>query len=376
MKQRILPFIGLSFLILMFIMVLLGCSKEDQDDPNQPLIDQMQAVADSIIDYTHVPGMVALVVDKKKGIDWVYEAGLSNTKQQLPMNRNYTFRIGSCTKTMVAIVLLQLVADGKISLDDKLSTYHPEYPKSDQITIAMVATMRSGIFDYTQDTEVLPNQLSSNPSKTWTPDELIHIAFSHDFYFEPGTSFSYSNTNYIILGKLIEEITGHSLETEIANRITEPLNLTQTGLLTSGTDLPGDHARGYYDGGYVPNLDYTEVFSNSLPWAAGSAYSTPRELQRYAESLVGGGLLSDSLQTSHLNDHFTVFDEKVAYGIGLIRLGTFYGHNGGIPGFTSSMYHSNDKDCTIIIYFNCALGGIHPDYLFNRFVTILYGNDY
>ncbi len=233
--------------------------------------------------------------------------------------------------------------------------------------------MTSGIFNYTSD-EAWIHELLYNPLRLWLPEELADIGFSHDFVFVPGSDWQYSNTNTILVGMIIEKATGNSLEQEIENRIVEPLNLSNTGLITSGLDLPGHHGRGYYIGEYVENHDVTETIDVSWSWAAGSAYSTPGDLQKYVEHLVGGGLLSHALQQKRLDDIHTV-DGSTGYGLAIAKRGTFYGHNGALPGFASSMYHSIEKDCTVIIYFNSLLG-YHPDFLFYRFMDILYGEVY
>jgi D-alanyl-D-alanine carboxypeptidase len=361
-----------SFILLLFCTVV-SCKKNEIEDPNQPLIDQMKAVTDSIIKNTQVPGIVALVVDHKRGIDWLYTAGYSDIPNKLPMDGSYIFRIASNTKTMTGTVLLQLVDEGKLALNDKLSKYYPEYPKADSITIAMLCNMTSGIYNFTDNT-TWQNTLFGNPTKVWTPQESVDIGFSDNFYFSPGSGWHYSNTNTIILGMLIEKLTGNSLQSEIENRIVNPLQLSNTGFLTSGVNLPGIHGRGYYGGEYEENDDFTEYLDISWGWAAGSAYSTPRELQKYVEALTEGGLLSDSLQQRRLND-MKVLSPLASYGLCLLKIGSFYGHDGALPGFTSSMYHSITKDCTVIIYFNCQLP-LHPDFLFARFMSILYGANY
>jgi len=359
--------------LLIAVTTLFSCVKDDQFESNQLLINQMKAVTDSIIQNTQIPGVVALVVDHQRGIDWLYTAGYSDVPNQLPMNDSYTFRIGSNTKTMIGTVVLQLVDEGKLALNDKLSKYYPDYPKADSITIAMLCNMSSGIYNYTED-EGWANTLISDPTKVWAPQELVDIGLSGDFYFSPGKGFHYSNTNTIILGMLIESLTGNSLKSEIENRILNPLELNNTGFLTSGVTLPGTHGRGYYAGEYEEDADVTEYFDISWGWAAGSAYSTPRELQKYAESLVKGDLLPDSLHQRRC-DEMTELAPGAAYGLCLLRRGSFYGHNGGLPGFTSSMYHSLEKNCTVIIYFNCQLDLV-PDFLFARFMDILYENGF
>lgn len=335
MKKNI--FIRLTVLILA-ASSLASCDKEPKIDQNQLFIDKMKAVTDSIIQNTHVPGIVALVVDHKRDIDWLYAAGYSDIPSKLPMDGSNIFRIASNTKTFTGTVLLQLVDEGKLSLTDKLSKFYPDFPEAESITIAMLCNMSSGINDYT-----------GNP--VW----------------------QYSNTNTIILGMIIEKLTGNTLESEVENRIVKPLKLNNTGFLTSGLDLPGKHGRGYYAGEYEEDGDYTEFFDISSAWAAGSAYSTPRELQKFAEALVKGTLLSNTLHQRRLND-MIMLSPTVGYGLCLLKRGSFYGHGGAIPGFTSAMYHSIEKNCTVIIYFNCQLE-IHPEDLFARFVNILYPDE-
>lgn len=362
--------------IVFTLFSLFSCQKETITDPNQLLIDRMKAAADSIILNTQVPGLVALVVDHKKGIDWLYTAGKSDIANNLPMNGSSVFRIGSHTKTMTNTVLLQLVDEGKISLGDTLSKYYPAYPNANKITISMLLDMKSGIFNYSEDLPTFMQSMSTNPTKVWQPLELVNLGFSHDFYFEPGTNFHYSNTNTFIIGQLIEKLTGNTLENEITERLILPLQLSNTRFLTSGLNLPGNHGRGYEISQTNSYTDVTEHYDISWGWAAGSAYSTPRELQKYVERLVGGGYLSNALQQKRLTEDFYTRPDlwlgKISYGLGIMRCGSFYGHGGDLPGFSNSTYHSNNKDCTIIIYFNTQ-DNYPSALLFMRFLNILYG---
>ncbi|MEN6452908.1 MAG: serine hydrolase domain-containing protein [Prolixibacteraceae bacterium] len=375
-------YLKLIFVLLITVYSWVSCKKDHDVDPNpnSQIIARMKAVTDSVVDNTRVPGIVALVVDHKQGINWLYTTGYNDVVNKLPMDSSYIFRIGSNTKTMTYTVLLQLVAEGKVSLSDKLSQYYPAYPKSDNITIAMLLDMKSGIFSYSEDMPVFMQSMVSNPSRVWDPQELIDLGFSHDYYFEPGTDIHYSNTNTFIIGKLIERLTGNSLETEITNRIIQPAGLNNTRFLTQGVDLPGDHGRGYEISNDNTYTDVTEHYDISWGWAAGSAYSTPRELQKYVEALTHGDFLPSSLQQKRLTQNFCSHPDlwmgKGSYGLGIIRFGrSFFGHGGDLPGFSSSMYHSNEKDCTVILYFNTR-----DDYpsglLFLRYLDILYGNDY
>lgn len=363
-----------AFILIFSIIVVFSCNKESVPDANQQLIVRMKAVTDSIIQNTNVPGIVALVADHKRGIDWLYTAGYSDIPNKRPMDDSYTFRIGSNTKTMTVTILLQLVDEGKIALEDKLSQYFPAYPKSDSITIAMLCDMTSGIADFVGNPQFFP-MLDNNPAKVWLPQELAELGVSQNFIFPPGRGWNYSSTNTIILGQVIELVTDNTLEVEMNTRIIQPLNLTNTGFLTSGLTFPGPHGRGYYGGTFIENQDMTEHYDVSWGWAAGSAYSTPRDLQKYVETMVEGGFLSDSLQQKRLNELQVSDNIGDFYGLGLAKRGSFFGHIGGIHGFASFMFHSKEKNCTVIIYFNGMLE-IRPEVLFQRYMDILYGDNF
>ncbi len=364
------------FLLAVPVILLGACKHKSDTTPNSAnteVIAKLKAVSDSVLSDTslHIPGIVALVVDRNKGIDWIYKGGYSDIPNKLPMNENYTFRIGSNTKTMTGTVLLQLVDEKRLKLEDKLSKFFPTFPRADSITIRMLCNMTSGIFNYSE-AEEFGDTLFNDPLHVWPPMNLVNIAFLHNFYFPVGTSFHYSNTNTIILGMIIEQITGRTLETEMNERLFQPLGFSGTGFITSGIQLPGTHGRGYYEGIYVEGRDLTEYYDISWGWAAGSAYSTPRELQKYVERMVDGGFLSDTLQHRRLTEMIES-PPKGGYGLCIVHRGTFFGHNGSCAGFTSSMYHSKDRNATIIIYFNAHLNAYSPDDLFLRYVNILYG---
>ncbi|MEI7830972.1 MAG: serine hydrolase domain-containing protein, partial [Prolixibacteraceae bacterium] len=317
-----------AFLLLAsFAIILNSCQKNDTPDPNQPLIDQLKAVTDSLIKNTDIPGIVALVSDKKRGIDWLYAAGVSNKETKAAMNVNHTFRIASNTKTFTGTVLLQLVGEGKISLSDKVTKYFPQYTATNAITLTMLANMTSGIFDFSDDDRWV-SAFKTTPLRIWTPAELVDLSLSHPLLYTPGTQLKYTNTNTILLGMIIEKVTGNKLETEINNRIVVPLQLKSTGYISSGTALPGNHGRGYDFGEMGITGDVTESYDASNLGAAGAVYSTPRELQKFIESLAEGGLLPDSLQNRRLTKDFNKFGPVHYYGLCLFKVGSFYGHNG------------------------------------------------
>jgi len=331
----------------------------------------LQATIDSVVANTHVPGVVAGIWAPNIGLNFVYTAGVADLDTKASLSPDMVFRIGSNTKTFTITVLLQLVDEGLLSLNDKLSKYFPNFPRANEITIEMLANMRSGIFNYNLADEFI-NKMLSNPTRTWSADSLIAIAALHPFYFNPGTGFRYSNTNTIIAGRIIEKLTGVSLEYNIRTRIINKLNLINTVYLVGGTQIPGYHSNGYYFGEYDPanpsSLEYTDI---SWAGAAGAMISTIYELKTYVKALTEGKFLSSTLQQKRMSR----FESNILnwkYGIGIWEDKGFYGHAGSIFGCTSLMVHSPDKNATIIIWYNSQIEGTTPAYLFREIVKSVY----
>jgi len=352
-----------------------SCKKEETPTtPSEAEIieSSIQAVLDSIIENTHVPGLVAGVWAPDEDIDFVYTAGVSNIETGATMDADMIFRIASNTKSITITVLLQLVDEGLISLDDPLSDYLPDFPRANEVTIEMLTNMRSGIFNFTESEEFF-YLLLAQPTRTWTTEEFIAIAAEQPYYFDPGSGFHYSNSNTIIVGKIIEITTGFSLEYNIRTRIFDPLELINTVYLVGGTQIPGYHSSAYYGGDYEPELpDLSEYFDNSYAGAAGAAISNIYELKTYAQALVEGQFISPELQLKRLDCHEMRSIDGMKYGMGIFEYKGFYGHNGGMFGYTSLMIHSLEKNCTIIIWYNCQLAEDDPTQLITIIPNIIY----
>ncbi len=350
------------------IIILSSCSKKEASyEPTQAQIieNKIKAALDSVIANTHVPGLVAGIWAPNEGINLIHTVGVADLGTKEPISPDMIFRIASNTKTFTITVLLQLVDEGMLSLDDKLSDYLPDFPRANEVTIEMLTNMRSGIFNFVSSDEFLP-QVLSDPTKTWTADEFIAIAAPHDYYFDPGTGFHYSNTNTAIAGKIIEMVTGSSLEFNIRTRIIDPLHLIYTQYLVGGTQIPGYHSSAYYIGEYNPNIpELSEVFDISFTGAAGAAISTVYELRTYVEALTGGEFLTSVMQQKRLDCLEMGDPHGRKYGLGIFEYKGFYGHNGGVFGYTSLMVNSPDRNCTIIIWYNCQIDESDPtDFLY------------
>ena len=289
---------------------------------------------------------------------WVEAMGLQNLEIKQPMVLYNKMRIGSITKTFTGTVLLQLVDEGKINLSDKLSKYFPDYPNGDNITIQELGDMRSGLFNYSDDGSLV-NDIMTNLKKSYTPEELISISQKHKPYFPPDSSFHYSNTNTIILGLIIEKLTGNSLKTEIQNRILTPLGMNETTFATD-TYFPDPHAQGYMylDSNSTETTNVTDQ-NPSWAWSAGAIISTLADLQLYAKKLAKGELISKKSQEDRLKWATSIIvptgvwnGKEVKYGFAIGSFDGAIGHNGGIPGYNSFMGYLPEKDATIIVLVN------------------------
>src|SRR5262249_28790869 len=218
-----------------------------------------------------------------------------------PMSLGDYFRIGSNTKTMTSTVILQLVEEGKLKLDDPIAKYIPGVPNGDKVTITNLSEMRSGLYSYSFD-PAFNATLDKDPQKAWTPEELLKIAFSHPVNGPPGQTFDYSNTNIILLGLVIEKLTGMSASEAFQKRLFDPLGLTHTPLpARTDSALPDPHPQGYMFGTNVstiqtyalPKADWPAAVAGTLKpnnytdanpswgWTAGGGISTVEDMATY-----------------------------------------------------------------------------------------------
>ncbi|MEP7160432.1 MAG: serine hydrolase domain-containing protein [Dermatophilaceae bacterium] len=324
-----------------------------------------------------IPGTVVLIKSPKQG-DWSGTFGTAVIGEKVPMSLTDYFRVGSNTKTMTSTIILQLVQENKLSLDDPISKFRPDVPNGQNITIAQLSEMRSGLYSYSFDPGFNAT-LDKDPSKAWTPDELLAIAFSHPADFPPGQQYEYSNTNIVLLGTVIEKLTGMSASEAFQKRIFDPLGLTHSSLpVNTDSLIPNPHAQGYQFGTNVETIGSYAVPAAQLPaaldgtlkpikqtdanpswtWTAGGAISTPDDLAVYVKALVHGGLLNAKTQKLRLDSiQPTVPGQAsgVGYGLGLAQFAPgVLGHDGQIPGYSTFMVYNTTTDDTIIIGTNLA----------------------
>jgi D-alanyl-D-alanine carboxypeptidase len=324
-----------------------------------------------------IPGVVVLIKSPSRG-NWSQTFGTATIGKQVPMSLRDSFRIGSNTKTMTSTVILQLVQEHKLKLNDPISKFVPGVPNGRKITIAELSEMRSGLYSYSFDPGFNAT-LDKQPGKAWTPGELLRIAFAHPPNFAPGTQYEYSNTNIVLLGVVIQKLTGMSASEAFQKRIFGPLGMTHT-FLPKRTDsaIPAPHAQGYQFGTNVATINSYALPPAQVPAAlsgklkpindtnanpswgftAGGAISTPGDLATYVKALVGGGLLDKRLQRLRLHSFRPTMPGQpngVGYGLGIVQFAPgIIGHDGQIPGYSTFMVYDIKTHDTIIVATNLA----------------------
>jgi D-alanyl-D-alanine carboxypeptidase len=276
------------------------------------------------------PGAIVFVRTTKGTRSGV--AGYANIKPRTPTRAVDRFRIASITKTFVATLVLELAADGKLGLDDTVERWLPsKVPNGSNITLRELLNHTSGLFNYTDD-EGLDRALFDNPSRVWASQELLDLAFSHPPNFSPGTNWSYSNTNYVLLGLVIEAVTGKAVGDVLRERIIEPLKLGSTWLATT-TPIPEPVLHGFFNLGVGGDFDVTSLISPTFSYAAGDIVSNAPDVTAFYAALLQGKLLPAPLLTQ-MKTPTTV---SGTYGLGIdqrsTRCGRTFFHLGDFFGW-------------------------------------------
>ncbi|PEE83483.1 serine hydrolase domain-containing protein [Bacillus toyonensis] len=287
------------------------------------------------------PGILAKT--SEGGKTWGYATGVADLSTKKPMKTDFRFRIASVTKTFTATVVLQLAGENRLNLDDSIEKWLPGVIQGNgydgnQITIRQILNHTSGIVEYARSKEI---DFFTNTKKSFTAEELVKIGLSMPPEFAPGKGWSYSNTGYVLLGILIEKVTGNSYAEEIENRIIEPLELSNTFLPGNSSVIPGTkHARGYLQPDGASELKDVTYYNPSIGSSAGDMISTADDLNKFFSSLLGGKLLKEQQLKQMLTTVPTGIAETGGYGLGIYETKlpngvSIWGHSGGIPGFST-----------------------------------------
>ncbi|MEV5940388.1 serine hydrolase domain-containing protein [Streptomyces sp. NPDC051994] len=299
--------------------------------------DSVQRSLNALVRDDGMPAALASV-QGRNGRTRTYTAGVGDLTTGSKVPRDGQVRIGSNTKAFTAVVVLQLVGEGKIGLDASVDTYLPGLVRGEgidgrRITVRQLLQQTSGLPNY--------SDYLGDDVRYYAPRELLATALQHPADFTPGTSWKYSNTNYVLAGLLIQKVTGRPLAEEIDRRVVRPAGLRHTYFPAPGdASIREPHPHGYYrESADAPPRDITEI-DPSWGWAAGQLVSTGSDLDRFFSALLAGRLLP-SAQLAQMRSTVpaeATFGPGARYGLGIVSRplpcgGLSWGHGGSFPGY-------------------------------------------
>jgi D-alanyl-D-alanine carboxypeptidase len=350
--------LSLFVLLLATLAFLTGCGDDPTFKPE--LAKELQSQLDRDRAGYRVPAISAAVV-LPDGSVWTGASGKANMKSGRKVNTDTVFAIGSITKTFVSALALKLAEDGDLSLDDRVGKWVPEFPRSKGSSASLRQLLRhtSGIYNYTDNPRF--GNAVEHGRLPWTSDRMLQ--FVNAPYFAPGKDFRYSNTNYALLGMVIERATGRPLPEQIRTRLLEPLGLERISL-QAGSSQFADIAHGYTAISHdLPHKDVSDgsmlvpnARSSQWAWAAGGMAADARSVAVWADSLFGGRVLEET----SLEEMIDVRDTGDGFDYGLGVAGTesasgsrkMLGHEGAIDGFQSVMWYLPSEDITVVVLVN------------------------
>lgn len=322
------------------------------------LLDRAQRAAEETISTLRAQGLPGALVGLSLGSGDARRLviGEADVTTGAPLRRDHVMRIGSVAKPIVATLVLQLVADGKIGLDDPLSAYVADIPDGDRITLRMLGTHKSGLFNPIAD-PAFRKRINAAPGAELSFSDIIDMARAHPASTTPGTAFSYSNANTVILARVLETLTGRRLAQLIEERIRRPLGI-ETPVIPTTAALPDPDLRGYRHGARAGTVEYGAVFFDatgfSASWAgaAGNMNARLDDLLVLTKPLAGGAMLNDDMRA--VLHGFAPVAPGFDYGFHMARFGDAIGHAGDVPGFSSFVAWHPGHDLAIVVLCNLS----------------------
>ncbi|MCF7902937.1 MAG: beta-lactamase family protein [Candidatus Marinimicrobia bacterium] len=374
MKTEIKVFIVPLIIMAVSLLFTSSCSKED-DTPllfDDKTIKELETIVIQNMIYQgyEIPGITVGIWTTDQG-KWVQAFGNANLEPIEVMTVDKGFRIGSVTKTFTATVILQMVDRGQIDLDETINNIgFNDVHNSDMITVKQLLNMTSGLPDYIYDEEFIDAFLN-NPTNVWTPQELINMAMARPVNFQPGEDYEYCNINYILLGMIIEEISGSSYESMVESNIIEPLGLTNT-FFPEVSYLNEDFCSGYSINNEMIIYNGT-VMDPSFAWSAGGMVSNLEDMSLWARALGQGTFLSNQNQQERMtwNGFSGEDDPYIKYCLGgWWYSDIFYGHTGVARGYTDAIYYMPSTESVFVIIANADYADI--DNIFEKLSSVVY----
>ncbi|MFD9394473.1 serine hydrolase domain-containing protein [Streptomyces sp. NPDC060000] len=334
---------------------------------------QVDDAVQRVMKQASIPGVSVGIWTPGKG-EYVKSFGVADKSTGREMNPGLYMRIGSETKTFTVTALLQLVDQGKIGLDDTIGKYIDGVPNGDKITLRQLAGMRSGLFNYSAD-EGFFKALTSDPQRPFTPQQLLAYSFKHPVLFPPGEKFYYCNTNLILLGLVVEQMSGQHLNDYIQDHILDPAGLDHT-LFPTGNEFPTPHSQGYTNQTATGKVEDSADWNPSWGWAAGAMISQLEDLRVWARTVAtgvlpdGGRMVGPATQKQRLITPPTPIP-GAGYGLGIFDVQGWIGHNGSLPGYESLTIYLPSARATLVVVLNTDINykNQEPSTLFGDAIT-------
>lgn len=349
----------LSLILMILLPVLTVTAQEDSQAFPPDVVTRIQAEMDSLTAGKFPPGMVVWIDAPQYRFEGA--SGVANLTDETPMQTGGAFRIGSITKMFTATVIMQLAEDSVLTINDPLALWLPEVadqlPHGDQITLRHLLAHTSGIFNVVEHeayyadlfTEVNIDEDSGKAALDCVQrdpnDTLAHYVYGKDALFEPGTGWHYSNTNYTLLGMVIEVATDMPLAEAYRTHIYEPLGMEST-FLDCYEDAVIDVVHGYM--GFGDTMTDVTDLHESIGWSAGGMVSTSPDLVTFARGLFSGALFDDPESLIAM----TTPTPGTPYGLGIFLQQDYMGHSGGIAGFRSLLNYVPELDTVVVMLYN------------------------
>jgi D-alanyl-D-alanine carboxypeptidase len=365
MSARIL----LLRIVACLLLLICGCRSPLKLPPKETRSYQ------SLLKWSHASGMPgAVLLVRTPTTNFLASVGWADRKQKIPMRTDHAFRIGSVTKTFTGIVAAQLHTEGKLDTDAVITNYLPasitsHIRNADQITLRQMTRHTSGIYDFNDSIAYMLGRGVFSRRGNWPPLRDLKYAYDKPARFSPGKGWSYSNSNFLLLGLAIDQATGHHHSLEIRNRLISPLNLTNTYYALSETP------RGELAHGYEHLFGFWEDATGWTPVVGGSAgiVSTVSDLATFVRAVAGTNGFLDEPTRKIFRSHFRTNNvdrpwfpvSGYDFGLNLARHAQddvslseapfFFGHAGGTSGYLCFAWHEPEHDVTVAFFGSCNL---------------------
>lgn len=339
--------------------------------------DELQQIVDDWRVRSETPGVVVgLSLPDEEPL--LLASGLSDAGSGIAIREHDTFRIASITKTFIAAEILRLASQEKLHLDDPVETFLPATPHGGNVTLRHLLGHRSGYFDPVHDDPGFIPFIAKNMGRIWTWDEMLSLSFEHDPHFPPGSDYRYGNTNYILLAKVIEQLTGTSTGAALTEDLLLPLGLYNTFYaMPEMSPVPTSLVHGYT----VHPLSGETVDTATIPYetilsvSADTMISNAADLLTWCRALYGdrSNVLAPSIREQMLS-----FDALSRYGLGVFEfetpLGRSFGHGGETAGYLSQMDYLPAHDLALVILANSDAPSVHPAGLRDELLAVLFAD--